>query len=156
MTLGLPRSGPNSVETAAVLLRLWGRLREGHAEPGPDPGGVVDRVVILLFAPMVPSTPRKMLTAAFAAASMGPIAAVLWQLPGGGRSRSAPGARALDSELSLRGHRRDHRAHHEPLGGEVRKAREMGSYVLGDLIARGGMGEVWRATHRFLARPAVI
>jgi serine/threonine-protein kinase len=42
------------------------------------------------------------------------------------------------------------------LGREVSKAREMGSYVLGDLIARGGMGDVWQATHRFLARPAAI
>jgi serine/threonine-protein kinase len=42
------------------------------------------------------------------------------------------------------------------LGREVRKAREMGSYVLGDRIGRGGMGEVWQATHRFLARPAAI
>lgn len=32
----------------------------------------------------------------------------------------------------------------------------MGSYVLGDLIAAGGMGEVWQATHRFLVRPAAI
>jgi serine/threonine-protein kinase len=32
----------------------------------------------------------------------------------------------------------------------------MGSYVLGDLIGRGGMGEVWEARHRFLARPAAI
>jgi serine/threonine-protein kinase len=32
----------------------------------------------------------------------------------------------------------------------------MGSYVLGDLIGAGGMGEVWQATHRFLVRPAAI
>ncbi len=42
------------------------------------------------------------------------------------------------------------------LGREVRMAREMGSYVLGDLIGAGGMGEVWQATHRFLVRPAAI
>jgi serine/threonine-protein kinase len=42
------------------------------------------------------------------------------------------------------------------LGREVRKAREMGSYVLGERIGSGGMGEVWQATHRFLARPAAI
>jgi len=32
----------------------------------------------------------------------------------------------------------------------------MGSYLLGELIARGGMGEVWKATHRLLVRPAAI
>ncbi len=42
------------------------------------------------------------------------------------------------------------------LGREVRQAREMGSYLLGELIGRGGMGEVWQATHRLLARPAAI
>jgi serine/threonine-protein kinase len=42
------------------------------------------------------------------------------------------------------------------LGTAVRKAREMGSYQLVDLIGKGGMGEVWRAKHRMLARPAAI
>jgi serine/threonine-protein kinase len=32
----------------------------------------------------------------------------------------------------------------------------MGSYRLGALIGKGGMGEVWEARHRFLARPAAI
>jgi serine/threonine-protein kinase len=42
------------------------------------------------------------------------------------------------------------------LGQQVAKAREMGSYQLGELLGRGGMGEVYRATHRMLARPAAI
>ena len=42
------------------------------------------------------------------------------------------------------------------LGQQVAQAREMGSYQLGDLIGSGGMGEVYRATHRMLARPAAI
>lgn len=33
---------------------------------------------------------------------------------------------------------------------------EMGSYHLEELLGRGGMGEVWRASHRLLARPAAI
>jgi len=36
------------------------------------------------------------------------------------------------------------------------KVREMGSYKLTELLGMGGMGEVWRAEHRMLARPAAI
>jgi eukaryotic-like serine/threonine-protein kinase len=36
------------------------------------------------------------------------------------------------------------------------KAKEMGAYQLIELIARGGMGEVWRAHHRWLKRDAAI
>jgi serine/threonine-protein kinase len=42
------------------------------------------------------------------------------------------------------------------LGNEVRKARELGSYRLLERIGHGGMGEVWSARHRLLARPAAI
>jgi hypothetical protein len=127
-----------------------------YAEPGPTEGVSWIAVIILLFAVMVPTTPRKTLVTALAAASMGPVAAVIWQALGAevpGISQvlmlSIPnylcaGIAGVIAQFINR------------LGGEVRKAREMGSYVLGDLIARGGMGEVWRASHRFLARPAAI
>ena len=36
------------------------------------------------------------------------------------------------------------------------KARELGAYSLVQLIGRGGMGEVWRARHRLLARDAAV
>jgi eukaryotic-like serine/threonine-protein kinase len=42
------------------------------------------------------------------------------------------------------------------LGTEVTRARELGSYRLEERLGVGGMGEVWRASHRLLARPAAI
>lgn len=39
---------------------------------------------------------------------------------------------------------------------DLSEARELGSYRLTALIGRGGMGEVWKASHRLLARPAAV
>ena len=113
-------------------------------------------IIILLFPPVIPSTPRKTLITALIAASMDPVGALTWKAVGNDvipmrevfimaiPNYLCAFIAPLISHIITR------------LGREVRKAREMGSYVLGDLIGAGGMGEVWEATHRFLARPAAI
>jgi len=42
------------------------------------------------------------------------------------------------------------------LGEQVQQARELGNYVLEEPLGSGGMGQVYRATHQMLARPAAI
>jgi serine/threonine-protein kinase len=39
---------------------------------------------------------------------------------------------------------------------QVREASEIGQYTLEEKIGSGGMGEVWRARHRMLIRPAAV
>src|SRR5262245_54987637 len=113
-------------------------------------------VVILVSAMVVPATPRKMLAAALVSACMDPIAAWIAHLQG------APIA-SLGNTLVLYmpnvacavvAALPAHVLHR--LGGRLRQAQEMGSYQLVELLGRGGMGEVWRARHRFLARDAAI
>lgn len=42
------------------------------------------------------------------------------------------------------------------LSRALTRAREVGSYRLTERLGKGGMGEVWKARHRMLARPAAI
>jgi eukaryotic-like serine/threonine-protein kinase len=113
--------------------------------------------VILMFSAIVPSTPAKTLLAGMFAASMNPVG-MLWARAQGywdfGPTSHAllmhypdyllVGVAVVISHVVT------------ALGRQVAKAREMGSYQLGELLGRGGMGEVYRATHRMLARPAAI
>jgi serine/threonine-protein kinase len=113
--------------------------------------------VILMFSAIVPSTRTKTLFAGLIAASMNPVG-MLWARAQGywdfGPASNAllmhypdyllVGVAVVISHVVT------------TLGGQVTKAREMGSYQLGELIGRGGMGEVYKASHRMLARPAAI
>ncbi len=113
--------------------------------------------VILMFAAIVPATPWKMLIAGLVAASMDPLGMLVWRQLGdyefGPLSNLLAmhfptylmvGVAVVISQVVTR------------LGQQVARERELGSYRLGELLGQGGMGEVYRAEHRMLARPAAI
>jgi serine/threonine-protein kinase len=113
--------------------------------------------IILITAGIVPVPPWKMLMAGLIAASMDTIGMVIAGATGEyqyGAFYNAVlmhypnflmlGAAVTISHVVTR------------LGQQVTREREMGSYRLGQLLGRGGMGEVYLATHRMLARPAAI
>ena len=138
-----------------VITHWWDKPIDPHTSISPTISWI--GVVILMFAAVIPSSPRKTIIAGLIAASMGPIGMLIAKARGiwdFGPSINAflmhypdfllVGVAVVIARVVSR------------LGQQVSKAREMGSYQLGDLLKRGGMGEVYKATHTMLARPAAI
>ena len=113
-------------------------------------------VLILMFAAIVPTTPSKMLIAGFVAACMNPLG-MLFARARGGMDFPNGGLLLMHyPDFILVGIAVVIARVVNKLGQQVTKARELGSYQLRELLGRGGMGEVYKATHRMLARPAAI
>jgi serine/threonine-protein kinase len=114
-------------------------------------------VLIVVFAATLPSTPIKFAAAAFLAVCMNPIGMLVARARGVWTFDSAATAWTMHyPDFLIAGVAVVVSHVVSGLGEQVARAREMGSYQIGALIGRGGMGEVYRATHRMLARPAAI
>ena len=113
-------------------------------------------VATLIYAVIAPAPPRQMLTAAFVAATMDPLAwavaalighpvvslseAIVYAAP----TYMCAAVVALPARTMQR------------LGRGMREVQELGSYRLTTLLGHGAMGEVWEARHRLLVRRAAI
>lgn len=129
-----------------------------HARMAPDAGLSWVAVWMLSFTVIVPSPPRWALVAALLSATAVPVVSGIAMRVDPSVAIAPPRffffivlPYLLVVLIAYVGARLVYR-----LGVDLERARDLGSYRLIEPLAQGGMGEVWRAQHRLLARPAAV
>jgi serine/threonine-protein kinase len=114
---------------------------------------------IIIFPLVAPNTPRKIFIASLLSASAGPATIALTDWINGTRSMGQPAVfityflstNYLFAVLAYVISRIVYR-----YGVRLKRAQDIGAYQLVQRLGQGGMGEVWTARHRLLARPAAV
>ena len=150
-TLGL------AYEVAVCFVSAFLTFWVHYIDQGTLPNLTWVPAIVIMFPLIMPGPPRRMVIAAVAAAATSPLALLLLDLAhkvevgDGGAYVQATIGPVFAVGFAYLGARVIY-----GLGREVAKARALGSYQLEERLGAGGMGEVWRARHRLLARPAAI
>ncbi len=168
LALVIRRVHPARAMILGLLFEVVSSYAIATAEFG-DPGGLEEHrgflglswvaVWVVLFTIVVPTSPRRALLAALASVSSVPVVVGLLMATGATSLRVSPAifvCGLVFPDLLVAGMAWVGARVVYHLGTEVRRARELGSYRLEEKLGEGGMGEVWRARHRMLARPAAI
>jgi serine/threonine-protein kinase len=149
-----------AVSWGIAVSQYWGAFQNTPASSmsGDTVGFAGVALWMLFFTVVVPTEPRRASVALLLSAAAVPV--VFWLEVRAGRAPVLPAGEffwifvspylgtAIFAYIAARIVYR--------LGQDVSRAREMGSYRLVERLGQGGMGEVWRAEHRMLARPAAV
>jgi len=143
-------------EVAICFVMAFRTYWEYYRDTGILPNLTWVPAVVILFPLIMPVPPRRMLAAAIASASMSPLALFLLAHRGLVVADASAYINTILGGIIAVGFAYMGARVVYGLGREVAAARQLGSYRLEKRLGQGGMGEVWLAQHRMLARPAAI
>lgn len=152
----------SKIPPAKILMKgLWfqvlGGLCISIAEQQSERVGVPAVCIWILTFPLLPVSPARARVAAFATAATIPLAIVIHAIvahrpiPTHALAWTPVIAGLAGAQVSVFITKVMH-----GLGRQVEHARRLGAYELVEELGHGGMGEVWRAEHHSLIRPAAV
>ena len=158
------RHTPQTKTDASLVYVIWSAAliaaMDTWVSPPPLTGKMIQvswiAILLLVFSMVAPASPGRMFAAALVAASLDPLGVWLAHLRGVPvpspfetfiifwPNYAAAGLATIPARFLRH------------IGRKLTTARELGSYELVNLLGHGGMGEVWEAKHRLLARRAAV
>jgi eukaryotic-like serine/threonine-protein kinase len=150
---------PEHIVDAGALFQVFGAfvMSLGEQQLLQSSSSIPMVCIWILSFTLVPASPARSVLAAYAAAATGPLALAL-HIGFGDRTWPPPTfelVRFLPAFFSAAIAIYINRVIHG-LGRQVADAKSLGAYHLVEMLGRGGMGEVWRAEHQSLIRPAAV
>jgi serine/threonine-protein kinase len=150
---------PEHIIDAGALFQVFGAfiMSLGEQQLLQASSSIPMVCIWILSFTLVPASPGRAVLAAYAAAATGPLALAL-HIGFGDRTWPPPTFELvsflpafLSAAIAIFINRVIH-----GLGRQVADAKSLGAYHLVEMLGQGGMGEVWRAEHQSLIRPAAV